>query len=171
MSSSLLLQQCPACLVRRTCIVFVMGGKCPYSWSLVGCCRQDLFNTALNILVPIFTTCNDILEKQALSLPWKKTCHNVFIIFLIFLTKSIRRQIPSLLTFPIFFQVVTHCRLRSIEFKCYFLCTFTWVAFHQFSWSRSDGCPDLGSSFNHVSPEWNLESQFGTWWSVITLWL
>ena len=51
MSSSLLLQQCPACLVRRTCIVFLMGGKCPYSWSLVGWCRQDLFNTALNILV------------------------------------------------------------------------------------------------------------------------
>ncbi len=42
MSSSLLLQQCPACLARRTCIVFVMGGKCPYNWSLVGCCRQDL---------------------------------------------------------------------------------------------------------------------------------
>ena len=51
MSSSLLLQQCPACLVRLTCIVLVMGGKCPYSWCLVGCCRQDLFNTALNILV------------------------------------------------------------------------------------------------------------------------
>ena len=51
MSSSLFLQQCPACLVRLTCIVFVMGGKCPYSWCLVGCCRQDLFNTALNILV------------------------------------------------------------------------------------------------------------------------
>ena len=30
-SSSLLLQQCPACLVRLTCIVFVMGGKWPYS--------------------------------------------------------------------------------------------------------------------------------------------
>ena len=27
MSSSLLLQQCSACLVRLTCIVFVMGGK------------------------------------------------------------------------------------------------------------------------------------------------
>ena len=51
MSSSLLLQQCPACLVRLTCIVFVMGGKWPYSWCLVGCCRQDLFNVALNILV------------------------------------------------------------------------------------------------------------------------
>ena len=51
MSSSLLLQQCPACLVRLTCIVPVMGGKWPYSWCLVGCCRQDLFNIALNILV------------------------------------------------------------------------------------------------------------------------
>ena len=51
MSSSLLLQQCPACLVRLTCIVFVMGGKWPYSWCLVGCWRQDLFNIALNILL------------------------------------------------------------------------------------------------------------------------
>ena len=42
MSSSLLLQQCPACLVRLVCIVFVTGGKWPYSWCLVGCCRQDL---------------------------------------------------------------------------------------------------------------------------------
>ena len=51
MSSSLLLQQSPACLVRLTCIVFVMGGKWPYSWCLVGCWRQDLFSIALNILV------------------------------------------------------------------------------------------------------------------------
>ena len=36
-SSSLLLQQCPACLVHLTCIVFVMGGKWPYSWCLVVC--------------------------------------------------------------------------------------------------------------------------------------
>ena len=50
-SSSLLLQQCPACLARLTCIVFVMRCKWPYSWRLVGCCRQDLFNIALNILV------------------------------------------------------------------------------------------------------------------------
>ena len=46
MSSSLLLQQCSACLVRLTWIVFVMGGRWPYSWCLVGCCRQDLFNIA-----------------------------------------------------------------------------------------------------------------------------
>ena len=51
MSSSLLLQQCPACLVCLTWIVFGMGGRWPYSWCLVGCCRQDLFNIARNILV------------------------------------------------------------------------------------------------------------------------
>ena len=51
MSSSLLLQQCPACLVRLTWIVFMMGGRWPYSWCLVGCCRQDLFNIARNIVV------------------------------------------------------------------------------------------------------------------------
>ena len=49
-SSSLLLQQCPACLVRLTWIVFEMEGRWPYSWCLVGCCRQD-FNIARNILV------------------------------------------------------------------------------------------------------------------------
>ena len=51
MSSSLLLQQCPACLVRLTWVVFVMGGRWPYSWCFVGCCHQDLFNIARNILV------------------------------------------------------------------------------------------------------------------------
>ena len=50
MSSSLLLQQCPACLVRLTWIVFVMGGRWPYSWCLVGCCRQDLFKIARSII-------------------------------------------------------------------------------------------------------------------------
>ena len=51
MSSSLLLQQCPVCLVRLTWIVFVMGGRWSYSWCLVESCRQDLFNIARNIFV------------------------------------------------------------------------------------------------------------------------
>ena len=51
MSSSLLLQQCPACLVRLTWIVFVIGGRWPYSWCLVGCYRQDWFKIARSILV------------------------------------------------------------------------------------------------------------------------
>ena len=46
MSSSLLLQQCPACLVCLTWMVFVIGGRWPYSWCLVRCCRQDLFKIA-----------------------------------------------------------------------------------------------------------------------------
>ena len=53
MSSSLLLQQCPACLVRLTWIVFVIGGRWPYSWCLVGCCCQDLFRIARSILVQL----------------------------------------------------------------------------------------------------------------------
>ena len=51
MSSSLLLQQYPACLVRLSRIVFVMGGRWLYSWCLVGCCRQDLFKIARSILM------------------------------------------------------------------------------------------------------------------------
>ena len=49
--SSLLLQQSLAYMVRLACIVFVIGGRWPYSWYLVGCCHQDLFNIALNILI------------------------------------------------------------------------------------------------------------------------
>ena len=56
MSSSLLLQQCPAWLVRLTLIVFVMGGRWPYSWCFVGCCLQDLFNIAHNILVDLLSS-------------------------------------------------------------------------------------------------------------------
>ena len=51
MSSSLLLQLYPACLVHLTWIVFMIGGRWPYSWCLVGCCHQDLFNIACSILV------------------------------------------------------------------------------------------------------------------------
>ena len=51
MSSSLLLQQCPACLVRLTWIDFVIGGRWPYSWCLVGCRCQDLLRIARSIVV------------------------------------------------------------------------------------------------------------------------
>ena len=51
MSSFLLLQQYPAYLVHLPWIVFVMGGRWPYSWCFVGYCRQDLFSIARNILV------------------------------------------------------------------------------------------------------------------------
>ena len=53
MSSSQLLQQCPAYLVCLTFIVFVMGGRWPYNWLFVGSCLQDLFNIARSILVQL----------------------------------------------------------------------------------------------------------------------
>ena len=53
MSSSLLLQQCPACLVCLTWRVFMMRGRWPYSWYFVGCCLLDLFNIACSILVQL----------------------------------------------------------------------------------------------------------------------
>ena len=51
MSSSLPFQQCPACLVRLTWIDFVIGGRWPYSWCLVGYYCQDLLMIARSILV------------------------------------------------------------------------------------------------------------------------
>ena len=51
MSLSLLLQQCPACLVRLILIVFVMGGRWPYNCCFVRCCLQELFSIARSILV------------------------------------------------------------------------------------------------------------------------
>ena len=35
----------------RPWIVFMIGGRWPYSWCLVGCCHLDLFNIARSILV------------------------------------------------------------------------------------------------------------------------
>ena len=50
MSSSYLLQQSPACLVRLIWMVFEMGGRWPYSCCFVGCFFEDLFNIACIIL-------------------------------------------------------------------------------------------------------------------------
>ena len=50
MSSSLLLQQCPVCLVRLTCIVFVMGGSVRIvgvSWGVVARTCSILLSTFL----------------------------------------------------------------------------------------------------------------------------
>ena len=84
MSSSLLLRLCPACLVRLTLIVFAMGGRWPYSWCLMGCCHQDLFNTARNILVYLassffssrFVSFQVVHPYSSIdtSAAWKKLC-------------------------------------------------------------------------------------------------
>ena len=69
MSSSLLLQQCPACLVRLTWIVFVIGGRWPYSWCLVGCCRQDLcHNSDINLQSTRAVACSQTILNCCPSL-------------------------------------------------------------------------------------------------------
>ena len=55
MSLSPLLQQCPACLVRLTLIVFVMGGWWPYSWCFMGCC-PDIFSFTDKMFRDVTTT-------------------------------------------------------------------------------------------------------------------
>ena len=82
MSSSLLLQQCPACLVRRTCIVFVMGGKCPYSWSLVGCCRRASVGRPARTYIQQLcedTGCNpeDLPEAMSDREKWRETVRDI----------------------------------------------------------------------------------------------
>ena len=51
MSSPLLLQQCPVCLVRLTRMVWVICGRWPYSCFLVGCCFYVLFRITRSMLV------------------------------------------------------------------------------------------------------------------------
>ena len=53
MSSSLLFQQCPGCLVHFIWKVLEMGGRWPYSCCFVGCCFQDLFDIVHSILVQL----------------------------------------------------------------------------------------------------------------------
>ena len=85
MSSSLLLQQCPAYLVRLTWIVFVMRGRWPYSWCLVGCYRQDLFNIARNTLVQLLSSRLVSVSTKVHSvystapLDWGSICYIVYL--------------------------------------------------------------------------------------------
>ena len=51
MGSSLLLQQCPACLIRLTWTVFEAGSKRSYYCGFMGYCCQNLFKTARSIFV------------------------------------------------------------------------------------------------------------------------
>ena len=68
MSSSLLLQQCPACLVRLTWIVFVMGGRWPYIGALWGFAARNY-----SILLSTFL-CNCRLASSPAVLLASKWC-------------------------------------------------------------------------------------------------
>ena len=53
-----------------------------------------------------FITCNDVLEKEILSLPWKKTCCYGYMIIFILFTKSMRNQNALFTQFSYLFQMV-----------------------------------------------------------------
>ena len=90
MNSSLLLQKCPAYLVRLILIVFVMSSRWPYCCCFVGCCLQDLFNIARSISVSSTETDIDTRLTKAstaidrLSVIWKSD-----------LTDKMKRFLPS----------------------------------------------------------------------------
>ena len=70
MSSSLLLQQCPACLVRLTWIVFVMGDRWPYSWCFAGGATRTY-----SILLAIFLCSCRLASSPAVLLASKWCIH------------------------------------------------------------------------------------------------
>ena len=84
MSWSVLPEQCPACLVRLTLIVFRMGSRWPYSCCFVGCCLKDFFNItrSIPVLLPssFFSIClvNVHVVHPYSSIDtnaaWKKLC-------------------------------------------------------------------------------------------------
>ena len=56
LSSSLLLQQYPACLVHLIWMVFKMGGRWPYNSCFVVCVLQDLFSITHSIFVQFLSS-------------------------------------------------------------------------------------------------------------------
>ena len=96
-NSSLFLQQCPACLLRLTWIVFMMGGWWPYSWCFVRCCLQDLFNIAIYIYIYIYIYIVPRQDKkdatQGLSAEFKRFEFYVQFLFFFFLVRVLLLEI------------------------------------------------------------------------------
>ena len=74
MSSYLLLQKCPACLVRLTWIAFVMGGRWPYSW-----CFVDVASRICSILLAAFL-CNQRLSFSPAVLLASEWCIHIAVL-------------------------------------------------------------------------------------------
>ena len=74
-----------------------------------------LIHWTLSQKTPYFVTCN--IEKQVISLLWKKTCHYGYTTFLILLTKSMRKPNIQLAHFSYLFQLTLDCGLGCVEFK------------------------------------------------------
>ena len=78
MSSSLLFQSCPTCLVCLTWMTFEMGALWPYSCCFMEFCFQDLINIACSILAQFlssfFSICQNPYSSIDITATWKKSC-------------------------------------------------------------------------------------------------
>ena len=82
MSSPLLLQQCPSCLVHQILIVIMVDGWWPYSCRFVGCCLQDLFN----IDTAFSCNCHQVFSPYIwLASLW---CHHIAVSILLLLGRN-----------------------------------------------------------------------------------
>ena len=75
MSSSLLLQQCLACLVRLILIVFGMGGKWPYCRCFLGCFLHELFKMLATSFISIRLVSVHVVHPYSsidMTAAWKK---------------------------------------------------------------------------------------------------
>ena len=87
MSSCPLLQQCATCLVRLILIVFVMGGRWPYSNCFLGCC----FQTCSKLIAAFLCSCRQAFYPKLYTT-------NVVICYNLFL--SIRPMLCTYLNVP-----------------------------------------------------------------------
>ena len=79
---SLLLQQCPTYLVCLTWMVLEMGGRWLHNCCFVGCCFQDFFNIAHNILAQFPSSSFSLrlvyvvppYSRIDMTAAWKKLC-------------------------------------------------------------------------------------------------
>ena len=88
-SQSLLLQQCPACLVRLILIVFLLGGRWLYRCCFVGCCLQELFNIARRMFNNICNINNISLYYVTLDLKNP----GIFVLELIMYSSNLRSSL------------------------------------------------------------------------------
>ena len=111
---------------------------------------------------PFFVTCNDILRKIDISLPWKKTCRNGYAIFLFLLTKIMMRSNAQLAHFSYLFRMATDCGLmyKSSANSHVHLCGFHSTNPRKAFWSSFNERLSLGSSLNNILSKRNSKTSF-----------
>ena len=98
-----------------------------------------------------------IIVLLNIFLLWKKTSCYGYTIFLILLTKSMKKPNVQLVQFSYLFQVAADCGSGCVEVKYFCIDCFLWILI-----KHLDQClmsiVGLGSSLNDISPKWNFKN-------------